>query len=118
MELTVDSVGKYLKSDKPIEPLVHQLRAEPDKADAILEAFVSSSSFHRRSWAVWAAPQLLPHDRAVALARLNRVAGCRSAPAATDNDGAPAAGLTPELDRRLPSDPDSSRRPSKCAAAS
>src|SRR5687767_10561265 len=67
MELTVESVAAYVKGDKPIESLVEQLRAEPDKADAILTAFASSGSFDRQSWVSWAAPQVLPRDRAVVL---------------------------------------------------
>jgi hypothetical protein len=73
VELTVESVAAYVQGDKPTEPLIEQLRAEPDKADAILTAFASSRSFDRQSWVSWAAPQVLPHDRAVAL--LTKLAG-------------------------------------------
>jgi len=106
MVLTVDSVGAYLKSNRPIEPLVEQLRAEPDKADAILEAFVSSRSFDRRSWAVWAAPQLLPQDRAVAL--LTKLARSRDPDVSDDAlfallefDRPAAMKLLPRIRRKL-----------------
>jgi hypothetical protein len=106
MELSVDSVGARLKSDEPIEPLVEQLRADPEKADAILKAFASSRSFDRRSWAVWAAPQVLPHDRAVAL--LTKLAGSRDPDVSDDAlftllafDRLAALKLLPRIRRKL-----------------
>ena len=65
MELAVESVAAYLKSEEPVEPLLRKLRAEPSKADAILTAFASSCSADRRMWASWADPQVLGRDRAV-----------------------------------------------------
>jgi hypothetical protein len=106
MELTVDSVAAHLKTDKPIEPLVERLRAEPAKADAILEAFASSRSFVRRSWVAWAAPQVLPHDRVVTL--LTKLAGSRDADVSDDAlstllefDRSAAVRLLPRIRRKL-----------------
>jgi hypothetical protein len=69
-ESIVGSVGGHVKSKKPVEPLVEQFRAEPDRADSILEAFASSRSFELRSWVSGAAPQ--------ALVRKSRLRGCRA----------------------------------------
>lgn len=107
MELTVESVAKYVfKSDKPIEPLIEQLRAEPDKADSILEAFASSRGPDRRSWAAWAAPQVLPRERAVSL--LTELTTSRSADVSTEAlfrlmelDRSAAITLLPRIRRKL-----------------
>ena len=106
MELTVESVAAYVKGDKPSEPLVERLRAEPDKADAILTAFASSRSFDRRSWVPWAAPQVLPHDRAVEL--LTKLAGSKDTDVSDtalfsllELDRSAAMNLVPDIRRKL-----------------
>ena len=106
VELTVSSVAAYVKSDKPIDPLVEQLRTEPDKAEPILEAFMSSRSQDLKAWVTWAAPQVLPRGRAVSL--ITKLASDRNADvsdealfALIELDRSAAMTLLPRIRRKL-----------------